>query len=70
MYSKDNVYRLVWQAKKRAPNKDLRWNDLRNIYAMKSLVLRHDISTIYKVYLEKHTEEMPDKTNQWKEPVL
>ena len=70
VYSKDNIYHLAWQAKKRAPNKDLRWNDLRNIYAMKSLVLRHDISTMYKVYLEKHTEKMPSKKDQWEEPVL
>ena len=61
VYSNDNICRLAWQAKKRAPNKDLRWKDLKNIHAMKSLVLRHDISTMYKVYLDKHTEEMPGK---------
>ena len=61
VYSNDNVCCLAWQATKRAPNKDLRWKDLSNIHAMKSLVLRHDTSTMYKAYLEKHTEEMPGK---------
>ena len=28
---------------------------------MKSLVLKHDIATMYKVYLEKHKNEMPNK---------
>eukprot|EP00731_Ephydatia_muelleri_P035072 Em0095g2a len=61
VYSNDNISRLAWEAKKRSPNKDVRWKDLKNVSAMKSLVLKHDIATMYKVYLEKHKNEMPNK---------
>ena len=60
VYSNDNISRLAWEAKKRSPNKDVRWKDLKNVSAMKSLVLKHDIATMYKVYLEKHKNEMPN----------
>ena len=61
VYSNDNISCLAWEAKKRSPNKDVRWKDLKNVSAMKSLVLKHDIATMYKVYLEKHKNEMPNK---------
>ena len=61
VYSNDIISRLAWEAKKRSPNKDVRWKDLKNVSAMKSLVLKHDIATMYKVYLEKHKNEMPNK---------
>eukprot|EP00731_Ephydatia_muelleri_P035750 Em0155g5a len=61
VYSNDNISRLAWEAKKRSPNKDVRWKDLKNVSAMKSLVLKHNIATMYKVYLEKHKNEMPNK---------
>ena len=61
VYSNDNISRHAWEAKKRSPNKDVRWKDLTNVSAMKSLVFKHDIATMYKVYLGKHKNEIPNK---------
>ena len=47
--------------KKRFPNRDLRWKGLANVFAMRSLVLKHDIATMYREYLVKQKATMPRK---------
>ena len=59
IYDDDNISRLAWEAKKRAPNRDLRWKGLANMFAMRSLVLKHDIATMYRHYLDKQRSVMP-----------
>ena len=59
IYDDDNISRLAWEAKKRAPNRDLRWKGLPNMFAMRSLVLKHDIATMYRHYLDKQRSVMP-----------
>ena len=59
IYDDDNISRLAWEAKKRAPNRDLRWKGLANMFAMRSLVLKHDIATVYRHYLDKQRSVMP-----------
>lgn len=61
IYGDDNISRLAWEAKKRSPNRDLRWNGLANVFAMRSLVLKHDIATMYREYLVKQKAAMPRK---------
>ena len=34
---------------------------LENVFAMRSLVLKHDIATMYKMYSEKYKDAMPGK---------
>ena len=48
IYSDDNITRLAWEAKKRAPNRDPKWKELKNVYAMRSLVLKQDVATMYR----------------------
>ena len=59
IYDDDNISCLAWEAKKRAPNRDLRWKGLANMFAMRSLVLKHDIATMYRHYLDKQRSVMP-----------
>ena len=59
IYDDDNISRLAWDAKKRAPNRDLRWKGLANMFAMRSLVLKHDIATMYRHYLDTQRSVMP-----------
>ena len=61
IYSDDNISRLAWVAKKRSPNRNPRWKELTNMFAMRSLVLKHDIASMYEVYTMKHRDVMPDK---------
>ena len=61
IYSDDNITRLAWEAKKRTPNRDPKWKELKNVYAMRSLVLKQDVATMYKGYAEKMSEMMPGK---------
>ena len=61
IYSDDNITRLAWEAKKQAPNRDPRWKELKNVYAMRSLVLKQDVATMYKGYVEKQRDKMPGK---------
>ena len=42
---------LAWEAKKRAPNRDPKWNELMNFNAIRSLVLIQDVATMYKGYV-------------------
>ena len=59
IYDDDNISRLAWEAKKRAPNRDLRWKGLANMFAMRSLVFKHDIATMYRHYLDTQRSVMP-----------
>ena len=61
IYCDDNITRLAWEAKKRAPNRDPKWKELKNVYAMRSLVLKQDVATMYKGYVEKQRDKMPGK---------
>ena len=61
VYRDDNISRLAWEAKKRSPNTDLRWKGLENVLAMRSLVLKYDIATMYRMYLEKQKAAMRRK---------
>eukprot|EP00731_Ephydatia_muelleri_P022919 Em0015g502a len=61
IYSDDNISRLAWVAKKRSPNRNPRWKELTNMFAMRSLVLKHDIASMYEVYTMKHRDVMPGK---------
>ena len=56
IYDDDNISRLAWEATKRSPNRDLRWKGLANMFAMRSLVLKHDIATMY---LDRQRAVMP-----------
>ena len=60
IYGDNNISRLAWEAKKRSPNRDLRWKGLANMFAMRSLVLKHDIVTMYREYLDRQRAVMPD----------
>ena len=59
IYSDDNVGRLAWQAKKRTPNRDPRWKGLDHVFALRSLVLKHNVATLYRGYVVKQKEVMP-----------
>eukprot|EP00731_Ephydatia_muelleri_P037012 Em0376g7a len=48
IYSDDSITRLAWEAKKQTPNRDPKWKELKNVYAMRSLVLKQDVATMYK----------------------
>ncbi|KAL5484240.1 hypothetical protein EMCRGX_G020702 [Ephydatia muelleri] len=61
IYSDDNISRLAWVAKKRSPNRNPRWKELTNMFAMRSLVLKHDMASMYEVYTMKHRDVMPGK---------
>ena len=61
IYSDDSITRLAWEAKKQTPNRDPKWKELKNVYAMRSLVLKQDVATMYKGYAEKMSEMMPGK---------
>ena len=52
---------LLGKPKKRSPNKDLRWKELANMFAMRSKVLKNDIATMYREYLVKQKAAMPRK---------
>ena len=58
-YGDDNISRLAWEAKKRSPNRDLRRKGLANMFAMRSLVIKHDIATMYREYLDRQRTVMP-----------
>ena len=45
IYSNENIGLPAWEARKRSPNRNPRWKDLENVYAMRSLVLKHDVAT-------------------------
>ena len=59
VYSWNNVSRLAWLVK-RGPATSCKWKDLENICAMKSLVLKRDVSEMYKEYAENHKIRFPD----------
>ena len=59
IYSDDNIGRLAWQAKKLIPNRDPRWKGLDHVFAMRSLVLKRDVATLYRGYVVKQKEVMP-----------
>ena len=59
VYSWKNVSRLAWLVK-REPATSCRWKDLENICAMKSLLLKCDVSEMYKEYAENHKIQFPD----------
>ena len=42
-------------------NRDLRWKSLANVFAMRSLVLKHDIATMYREYLVRQRAVMPGR---------
>ena len=52
IYSDDNVTRLAWVATKQAFRNDQRWSELEHVAAMKSLVLKRDLATMYHIYRE------------------
>ena len=54
VYSDDNRTHLAWEAKKRSPNRDLKWKELK-----KCLYLYNEIPSIEAV--EKHRDRMPGK---------
>ena len=60
IYSDENIGRVAWEARKRTPNRNPKWKELENVYAMRSLILKHDVATMYKTYSEKSA--MPGKT--------
>ena len=49
VYYDENVTRLAWAANKL---KDKRFSELQYVAAMKSLVLKHAVATMYHIYLE------------------
>ena len=61
IYSDENIGRLAWEASKRSPNRNPRWKDLENVYAMRSLVLKHDVATMFRVYSDKYKNALPGK---------
>ena len=61
IYSDENIGRLAWEAKKRTPNRKEKWKELKNVFAMRSLVLKNDIATMYAGYIAKHEDAMPGK---------
>eukprot|EP00731_Ephydatia_muelleri_P033149 Em0025g105a len=58
-YSLYNVSHLAWLVK-RGPATSCKWKDLEDICAMKSLVLKRDVSEMYKEYAENHKIRFPD----------
>ena len=63
IYSDENISRLAWEAKKRTPNKKEKWKKLENVFAMRSLVLKNDIATMYNEYVAKHEGAIPGKAH-------
>ena len=61
IYSDENIGRLAWEAKKRTPNRKEKWKELKNVFAMRSLVLKNDIATMYAGYIAKQEDAMPGK---------
>ena len=61
IYSDENIGHLAWEARKRSPNRNPRWKDLENVYAMRSLVLKHDVATMFRVYSDKYKNAFPGK---------
>ena len=61
IYSEDNIGCLAWEVRKHSPNRNPKWKELENVFAMRSLVLKHDIATMYKVYSEKYKDARPEK---------
>ena len=61
IYSDEIIGRLAWEAKKRTPNRKEKWKELKNVFAMRSLVLKNDIATMYAGYIAKHEDAMPGK---------
>eukprot|EP00731_Ephydatia_muelleri_P021287 Em0013g1014a len=53
IYSDENIGSLAWEVRKRSSNRNPRWKDLENVYAMRSLVLKHDVATMFRVYSDK-----------------
>ena len=53
------VSHLAWLVE-RGPATSCKWKDLENICAMKSLVLKRDVSEMYKEYAENHKIRFPD----------
>ena len=49
---------LAWEAHKCSPNRNPRW---KNEYAMRSLVLKHDVITMFRVYSDKYKNALPGK---------
>ena len=48
--------------KKQAPtHRDPKWKELKNVYAMRSLVLKQDLATMYMGYVEKQRDKMAGK---------
>ena len=60
VYSDENVTRLAWVACK-LKQKNKRFSELQYISAMKSLVLKYDIATMYRSYLETVEEQIDQK---------
>eukprot|EP00731_Ephydatia_muelleri_P002645 Em0001g2645a len=63
IYCEENISRLAWEAKKRAPNKSQKWRKLENVFAMRSLVLKKDIATMYDEYVSKQNDALPGKAH-------
>ena len=61
IYSDENIGRLAWEARKRSPNRNPRWKDLENVSAMRLLVLKHDVATMFRVYSDKYKNALPGK---------
>ena len=61
IYSDENIGRLAWEVCKRSSNRNPRWKDLENVYAMRSLVLKHDVATMFRVYSDKCKNALPGK---------
>ncbi|KAL5496895.1 hypothetical protein EMCRGX_G013267 [Ephydatia muelleri] len=63
IYCEENISRLAWEGKKRAPNKSQKWRKLENVFAMRSLVLKKDIATMYDEYVSKQNDALPGKAH-------
>ena len=61
IYCDENIGRLAWEAKKRTPNRKEKWKELKNVFAMRSLVLKNDIAIMLAGYIAKHEDAMPGK---------
>ena len=59
IYSDENIGRLVWETRKRSPNRNPRWKDLENVYAMRSLVLKHNVAAMFRVFSDKYKNAVP-----------